>query len=183
MEKEKKITNVYIDGANLKQGILGLGYDISYEKLHTWLVKRYRAEKIIIFLGYIKKNEDFYTSLKLLGYEIIFKETYFEENILKANCDAELILNAVIDYYDKKYNKAIIVSGDGDFTCLIKFLLNQGALERVIAPSIKRCSVFLKRSTTKIVYLESMLDLVTDEANVINKKAPDEDSPVPGSLS
>jgi uncharacterized LabA/DUF88 family protein len=185
----KTKTNVYIDGANLKKGVEFLDHEINYVKLFLWLKKKYKAEKVIIFLGYIKKLEPFYESLRDIGYVIIFKETFFEGNILKANCDAELILNCVSDFYKKEYTNAIVITGDGDFSCLVKFLEQENALARVVSPNIKRCSVFLKRTTTKIVYIENMLDILceknmsTENAFSQKEKAPSEGSPVLGSFS
>ena len=170
------IRNVYIDGANLKQGLLLEGKEIDYKELYLWLSKKYKVSKVFIFLGYINKLKDFYAELELIGYKIIFKETFFENNILKANCDAELILNCVSDFYLKDYNESIVISGDGDFSCLVKFLEKNNSLHRLIAPNISRCSIFLKRSTQKIVYLNSV-------SSVIKEKAPDEGAPVSGSFS
>ncbi len=177
---DKKInTNVYIDGANLKKGIEFLDREINYKKLYDWLRKKYRVKKVYLFLGYIKKLDVFYGELTDMGYSIIFKETFFEDSILKGNCDAELILNCIKDFYENEYDNAILISGDGDFSCLVKFLEERKSLCRVIAPNIKRCSVFLKRSTNKIVYMEKMLDIISD----IKEKAPSEGAPVLGSFS
>jgi len=62
---------------------------------------------------------------------------------VKGNCDAELVLQAMIDY--KHYDKAIIVSGDGDFHCLVKYLQEKKKLETILVPSAKNCSVLIKR--------------------------------------
>ena len=131
---------------------------------------------VFIFLGYIPKLKTHYAELESIGYKVVFKETYFEDNIIKANCDAELILHCICDFYTKSYDETIIVSGDGDFSCLIKFLEKEKVLHRVLAPNIKRCSIFLKRSTNKIVYLNTVEE-------VLKEKAPDEGVPVSGSFS
>ena len=48
--------------------------------------------------------------------------------------DAELVLHAMIEY--PNYDKAIVVSGDGDFHCLIEYLEKQGKLARVLILNI-----------------------------------------------
>ena len=77
------------------------------------------------FIGQVPGNEKLYASLRSKGYELIFKPTTIhKENdkpVVKGNVDAELVLYAAAIYY-KRYKKAIIVSGDGDFACLIDFL-------------------------------------------------------------
>ena len=53
---------------------------------------------------------------------------------MKGNVDAELVLHAsAIEY--KKYNKAVIVSSDGDFACLAEFLKKNDKLLKIITPT------------------------------------------------
>jgi len=65
---------------------------------------------------------------------------------VKGNCDAELILQAMIDI--DKYEKAVLVSSDGDFACLIagfaqivhRFRSKSSTVtEQIIHPGILRC--------------------------------------------
>jgi uncharacterized LabA/DUF88 family protein len=48
----------------------------------------------------------------------------------------------MIDF--KEYNKAVIVTGDGDFHCLVDYLLKQNKLECVIIPDRDHFSALLK---------------------------------------
>jgi len=81
--------------------------------------------------------------LKNAGYDLIFKPTVRNnEGKSKGNVDAELVLYAAKIEYDN-YDKAIIVSGDGDFYCLIKFLNEQKKLGNVIIPNYQRYSKLL----------------------------------------
>ena len=43
------------------------------------------------------------------------------------------------------YDKAIIVTGDGDFYCLVQYLIEKGKFERVIIPNLFKYSALLKR--------------------------------------
>ena len=97
-----------------------------------------------MFLGYLEKNRALYQSLEKKGYILIFKEISNEHGIVKGNCDAELVLQAMIDY--EKYDKALIVSGDGDFACLVRYLKNQEKLEKVLIPNIHKYSHLLKKA-------------------------------------
>jgi uncharacterized LabA/DUF88 family protein len=45
---------------------------------------------------------------------------------VKGNVDAELVLHAMIEY--PNYDKALIVTGDGDFFCLVEYLIKQDKL-------------------------------------------------------
>jgi uncharacterized LabA/DUF88 family protein len=62
---------------------------------------------------------------------------------VKGNIDAELVLySAKIEY--KNYDKAIIVSGDGDFFCLLEDMVKEGRLYKLIIPNPKSESVLLR---------------------------------------
>ena len=60
--------------------------------------------------------------------------------------DAELVLHTMIEL--NNFDKAIIVSGDGDFYCLIEYLLKIDKLEKMIIPNQKQYSSLLKRLST-----------------------------------
>ena len=52
-----------------------------------------------------------------------------------------LVLHTMIEY--PSYDKAIIVSGDGDFYCLIEYLEKQGKLGRLLISNRKNYSRLL----------------------------------------
>jgi uncharacterized LabA/DUF88 family protein len=62
----------------------------------------------------------------------------------KWNVDAELVLQAMIDY--KRYNKAVLVTWDWDFACLVKHLQKENKFLKLIVPNHKKYSIFLKQS-------------------------------------
>src|SRR5581483_1444150 len=53
---------------------------------------------------------------------------------IKGNIDAELVLWAMKDFAE--YDKAVIVSGDGDFYCLVEYLHEQKKLLKLLVPSM-----------------------------------------------
>ena len=98
-----------------------------------------------MFLGYIPENQDLYTSLQTAGFILVFKPILqYADGKIKGNCDAELVLQAMIEF--SNYEKAVIVSGDGDFYCLVKYLREKEKLLQVIAPNQFRYSALLKKS-------------------------------------
>jgi uncharacterized LabA/DUF88 family protein len=94
---------------------------------------------------------------------LIFKPVLeLKDRRVKGNCDAELVLQAMIDY--SNYTQAIIVTGDGDFYCLVKYLMNHNKLARVLAPSSANCSTLLKKVA------KDKIALVSDLRNKIEYK-------------
>ena len=51
------------------------------------------------------------------------------------------------------YDKAIIVSGDGDFHCLVEYLLKKRKLGRLIVPNKSGFSYLLRRFRDYVVYV------------------------------
>jgi len=63
-------------------------------------------------------------------------------------------------YNDKyeEYDKAIIVSGDGDFHCLIEYLEQKGKLLHVIIPNHKKYSALLRKFRKYFIYINNNLE-------------------------
>ncbi len=73
----------------------------------------------------------------------------------KGNVDAELVLQAMIDF--KNYDGAVIVTSDGDFGCLVKHLNRVGKLKRLLAASKGGCSKYLRKEAgSKVDYMDNL---------------------------
>lgn len=122
-----------------------LGWKIDYKRFRTYLKEHYNVIKAYMFMGFKPSEQQMYNFLQDAGFNLIFKPILELKNgDVKGNCDAELVLQAMIDY--KRYRKAIIVTGDGDFHCLIKYLQEQNKLQTVLVPTAKNCSILIKTS-------------------------------------
>jgi len=151
-KKTKKIIYAFIDSQNLNLGVKSSGWTLDFAKFRVYLEEQYGVEKAYLFIGQIAGNEKLYTYLQESGYILIFKPTLeFKKGktrITKGNVDAELVLHAMIQW--DNYDKAIIVSGDGDFHCLIEHLNDNDKLEKILAPNHKYSSL-LRKFADKIV--------------------------------
>ena len=145
----------FIDSQNINLGISALGWKLDWKRFRVYLKEHYGVMRAYIFIGFLPDNQALYNSLQRYGYILVFKPvTYRKDGKAKGNVDAELVLQAMIDY--NEYERAVVVTSDGDFGCLVKYLYDQGKLERVLSPNIKGCSVLLKRaSREKIDFLEN----------------------------
>jgi hypothetical protein len=150
----------YIDNTNLYKGFEAEGYRVDYTKLRTYLTERHAVKTAYIFIGFVAGKEDLYRELQEQGYTLIFKPTVPSKDGTKGNCDGELILHATSDFYEEKYEKAVIVTSDGDFACLVKFLLERDALDSVLSPRYKNCSTLITRTKAKVVLLPEVATLI-----------------------
>lgn len=144
--KEKNYA--FIDGQNVFLGVKHAGWEIDYRAFREYLRDKFDIEVAYLFIGYISTNAQLYAQLQRAGFILIFKETLVirtkHGETVKGNVDAELVLQAMIDI--QEYDQAIIVTGDGDFACLMKHLKSVGKLMKVIVPNGKRYSKLIKKT-------------------------------------
>jgi len=142
--KKDKNNYAFIDSQNLNLSIQELGWKLDFARFRVYLKEKYGASKAFLFVGYVPGNESLYSFLQGAGYICVFKPTLeLPSGKVKGNVDAELVLQTMIEY--KNFDKAVIVSGDGDFYCLVKYLLEHNKLEKVIIPNQKTYSALLKK--------------------------------------
>ncbi|EKE05004.1 MAG: hypothetical protein ACD_19C00426G0026 [uncultured bacterium] len=155
MKSKKQIVYAFIDSQNLNLGVKSQGWTLDFRKFRQYLRNKYSAEKAYLFIGHLDGNESLYTFLQESGYVLIFKPTLEQKIngkiIVKGNVDAELVLHTMIQY--KNFTKAIIVSGDGDFHCLVEYLYKKNKLLNLMTPN-SHYSGLLRRFNNYIVRLD-----------------------------
>ena len=153
----KKENNfAFIDSQNLNLGIQSMGWKLDWKKFRTYLLEKYGVRTAYQFIGYVPENQNLYASLQKAGYVLVFKPVLPDENgEVKGNVDADLVLQAMIDY--PKYDQAVIVTSDGDFYSLVRYLYERGKLNKVLSPYVRTCSVLLRKSAKeKIVFMDNL---------------------------
>jgi uncharacterized LabA/DUF88 family protein len=138
----------FIDSQNLnlgiKNSIIGLngliyqGWRLDFKKFYLYLKTKYNVSKEFLFIGKVAGNEGLYNYLTTIGFQLVFKPTlqYINGNNspqTKGNVDAELVLHTMIEY--NNFDKAIIVSCDGDYFCLIEYLEKNNKLLHLMIPN------------------------------------------------
>ena len=154
--KKNLVNYAFIDGQNLNMGTQFMNWKLDFKKFRIYLKEKFGVEIAYYFIGYVDGNSILYKSLQQYGYILIFKPTYRNsEGTVKGNCDAELVLQAMIDLAN--YEKAIIVTGDGDFYCLVNHFKETNKLGCVIAPNRMKCSHLLNKAAgSRILYLDDL---------------------------
>jgi len=160
----------YIDGANLHITYENLDWKLDYQKLLNHLRNKLGVSVAYYFIGNTKESVDIRRNLESYGYTVRLKEpspyTTEEEycpyckkmiapelNKSKADVDSFMTLTVISDLH--LYDKAILITSDGDFDELVKRLLRQDKLRVVFAPSRDGCSKLLKKvATDKIAFID-----------------------------
>lgn len=166
MAKEKpKTIYAFIDSQNLNLGVRSAGWRLDFRKFRLYLKNKHNVSKAYLFIGMLPGNEALYRQLQEMGYILVFKPTIQIKRdgviVTKGNVDAELVLYASAITFSA-YSQALIVSGDGDFHCLIEFLVERSKLLRILAPNRHYSGLLRKfdRFILRIDQLRGSLELV-----------------------
>lgn len=149
-KQSRKPNYAFIDAQNLNLGTQRVGWKIDWKKFRQYLRDHYRVENAYLFIGYIPDNEKLYKQMQEAGYMVVLKPTVDmlmteeelkdEKHVTKGNVDAELVLYAMKEY--NNYEKAVIVSGDGDFFCIAEYLEKQQKLLNILTPNSHFSSLY-----------------------------------------
>ncbi len=161
MPNSKKYTKpkynyAFIDSQNLHMGVQAQGWKLDFKRFKSYLQSRHNVSKAFLFIGYIEEQADMYQKLREMGYTLVFKPTVTSgEGEVKGNVDAELVLQVMKEW--SEYNRAVIVSGDGDFYNLVEYLKEQKKLEVLLIPNKHRYSqLYNEMSKGKIRFMNNL---------------------------
>ncbi|MGH7195609.1 MAG: NYN domain-containing protein [Candidatus Saccharimonadales bacterium] len=154
----------FIDSQNLNVSVQKFGWKMDWRKFRQFLEKQYGVSQAYMFIGYLPENENLYEQMHAYGYMVVLKPTFdltrpqpdmmtpaeaaqFAKNNpaedkkpVKGNIDAELVLWAMKEI--SNYDQAVIVSGDGDFYCLVEYLAGKNRLKALLAPNAHYSSLY-----------------------------------------
>jgi len=164
--KKQENNFAFIDSNNLNLGVKESGWGLDFRKFRVYLKEKYGVTKAYLFIGYLPENQELYRSMQEFGYVLIFKPVMKnKDGEPKGNVDAELVLQAMVDW--DKYEKAVIVSSDGDFYCLVNYLYEKNKLKRVVSPNYQKCSALLKKAAReKIDFLDHQRDKLARNGSI-----------------
>lgn len=176
--KAKQTVYAFIDSQNLNLGVsndikkgrttIYSGWKLDFARFRKFLTDTYKVEQAFLFIGHIPENQKLYTYLQKAGFILIFKPTvhYFKNGIktTKGNVDAELVLLAAAKEFDS-YDKAIIVTGDGDFACLLEYLSDENKLLKLLVPNKHNYSKLLKPYLSKVDYISTKKQKLENNSN------------------
>ena len=160
--------NVYafIDSQNLNVGVQKFGWKMDWVKFRKFLTEKYNVDKAFMFIGYVPEFQPLYEQLHESGFMIVLKPTYDmtkpqadpqqatddkdksgkneaeEKKPVKGNIDADLVLWAMKEL--PNYDKAVLVSGDGDFYSLVEYLEGKNRLAKILTPSFQYSQLYNK---------------------------------------
>jgi uncharacterized LabA/DUF88 family protein len=145
--RKNKGNYAFIDSQNLNVSVQNYGWKMNWRKFREFLSDKYDVSQAFMFIGYVPENEELYEKMHEAGYSVVLKPTFDmtrpreegengngdHDKKVKGNVDADLVLWAMKEV--NNYDKAVIVSGDGDFFSLVEYLHQQGKLLKILTPT------------------------------------------------
>ncbi len=130
LKNKYKISKVYyyagVEVSGFKHSIID-DNEIDLNKLLKYLLSKNKVEDI--------QRVKFYLKLKKFGFNLVLKPVkIFKSNgkvEKKANCDVDLTFHLM--KFKDKYKNVLILSGDGDFVIVLKYLQSIGKKVQVLA--------------------------------------------------
>ena len=160
--KKPQTNYAFIDSQNLNLSIREQGWILDFEKFRRYLREKYAVAKAFLFIGYVYENQNLYINLQKDGYILVFKPTLkLPDGRVKGNVDAELVLHTMIEY--NNYDKALIVTGDGDFYCLVDHLVKKDKLLKLMIPDKNRFSSLFRKMMPNIIFMNNLRQILEHE--------------------
>ncbi len=126
----------------------GQAWEVDLTRFYIYLKENYQVDDAYYFIGYInKKNDDLYKQISDAGFTILFKEHNKKaKSAKKGNVDTDIvfeIMKNVVDNTD--FDNIVLVSGDGDYIKMVKYLVEKKVFKKVLFPNRKFYSSLYKQ--------------------------------------
>lgn len=142
-QKEKNIA--FIDWQNLHLWTTSENWKIDFKKFRVYLKDKFKVEEAYIFLWFLDEDqEDLYKNLQIAGYIVLFRE----HNSLmkwqkKGNVDVDIVYEVMHRLLEKdNFDKIVLVTWDGDYIKLVKYLISKQRLKKILFPNSKYSSLY-----------------------------------------
>lgn len=141
----------YIDNQNLYMSTTRHKtdpWDVDMRKFRVYLREKYKAEVANLYMGaYEAEYRPRYQAFYDMGYTIVFREhAHTQLGKKKGNVDADIVFEMMLDAYASELvDKAVLVSGDGDYKRVVSHLIDVGKFERLLLPSHANASSLYKQ--------------------------------------
>lgn len=147
-EKVNKFPNVaFVDGQNLHLGTKVKGWSVNHARLRVYLRDKYKVGEAYYFLGFVSEAvQDLYDSLQKSGFILSFREhSAALKGKKKGNVDCDIIFGIMKKIVENEpFEKAFIISGDGDYKKLVDFLVKKGKFGKMLFPNQEFASSLYK---------------------------------------
>jgi len=140
-----KKVGIYVDVENInRNGGFGMQYDVlrkfvcrdGAEPMRLNAYVGFDKQRSLFDEKYRDKTRNFFSRIRGIGFKLVEKEVkwYQDENgnkFGKANADLDMAVDALLQ--SENLDRVVMVTGDGDFTQVVRALQNKGCRVEVVA--------------------------------------------------
>ena len=147
------------------------GWTIDLARFRVYLREKYGVETAYYFLGAIDdEQQSLYEDIQKAGFILRFRE--HNQSMIgkkKGNVDTDIVFTVMEKVAEReKFDRVVLVSGDGDYIKMVKYLASKGRLEKVLAPNRKSTSSLYRPFTPKYV---AFLDQPDTKRKIVFRKS------------
>jgi uncharacterized LabA/DUF88 family protein len=144
----------YIDGQNLYMGTTTSQpkWKVDLFRFRKYLADKYQVDEAYYYLGTINEElQDMYNDIQKAGFILVFREhNPVMMSVKKGNVDTDIVFAIMKSLYKReKFDKVFLVSADGDYYKMIKFLIQEEKLGKVLFPARKKASSLYRKLEPK----------------------------------
>ncbi len=145
MRKKRETNIAFIDGQNLHLSTQTEWRTIDMKKFRVYLRDKFHVTEAYYFFGFVSEDEqDLYNMLQKAGFTVVFRE--HSESLIgkkKGNVDVDIVFEIMKRIIDKKdFDKIVLVSGDGDYAKLVRWLIENNLLKKILFPNRHYSSLY-----------------------------------------
>jgi uncharacterized LabA/DUF88 family protein len=129
-------------------------WHLDWAKFREYLRVECSVSRAYLFIGFVSGYQKMYQQMQEAGFILLFKPIQEINGKVICNIDTEMVLQTMIQI--NNFDKAVIVSGDGDFTCLVDHLRVIEKLELLILPDHSYSATLEKTARERVRLISSI---------------------------
>lgn len=144
----------YVDGQNLHLWVSSDGRAVDLKRLRIYLKDKFNIEEAYYYMWFLSEDQqELYNTLQKAWFIVVFRE---HSSTLKwkkkGNVDVDIVFEIMRRLHDDNdFEKLVLISWDGDYIKLVKYLIKKDKLLKIIFPNRKYSSLY-KQITNKHYY-------------------------------
>lgn len=128
----------FVDGQNFYMNTKANNWSVDLKKFRIYLREKYNVEKAYYFLGSVdENNQGLYELIQTAGFILVFREhSQAMVGKKKGNVDTDIVFTIMSKVADREeFDKIFLVSGDGDYFRMVKYLVENGRFGKLLSPN------------------------------------------------
>lgn len=158
-----KKKNTHLSLMKYDDCVCGKAWKIDLYKFRVYLKDKYKVDRAYYFLGHLKEGYDYlYRSIQEAGFIVVFKDhTGNLTSQKKGNVDTDIVFEVMKSVLEDTFEKILLVSGDGDYSKLVDYLIKKEKFEKILFPNKDfASSLYNKLVQERLDYLESVKEKI-----------------------